>query len=157
MEELSLLAELLHKCHIVYGENGVNEKKTFVCSLCLKTNMEVFTINVLLLKRPKTEVLKLDLTSFCITMSSVQQTIFLVQVIVKYMEKNPDRYNETLLYRTYFSSYSVLRYVSRFLCSGKMYIIIYNNSGEWLWNSTNFIVVGFCSLFWRRPCTKRTQ
>ena len=27
------------------------------------------------------------------------------------------------------------------------------NGGRWLWNSTNFFVICFCSLFWPWPCT----
>lgn len=81
---------------MVSGENCV-KGKTFVVLLS-QTNMEMFTINVPLLKRSKTEVqLNLDSTNFYITMSSVQQTIFLAPVMAKYMEKNFDRYNETLL------------------------------------------------------------
>ena len=83
MNESGLLAKLLYKCHMVSGENCV-KGKTFVVLLC-QTNMEMFTINVPLLKRPKTEVqLNLDSTNFYIInyMSSVQRPLFLAPVIV---------------------------------------------------------------------------
>ena len=31
------------------------------------------------------------------------------------------------------------------------------NRGEWLWNSSKFFVVCFCSLFWPWPCTKHNS
>ena len=31
------------------------------------------------------------------------------------------------------------------------------NRGEWLWNSTKFFILCFCSLFWPWPCTKHNS
>ena len=31
------------------------------------------------------------------------------------------------------------------------------NRGEWLWNSTKFFVVCYCSVFWPWPCTKHNS
>ena len=36
-------------------------------------------------------------------------------------------------------------------------LLIIVTKGEWLWNSTKFFVVGFCSRFWWWPCTKHNS
>ena len=55
MIESSLLAKRLHKCHIVYVNCKLCERKKLVVFLS-QTKHGMFTVNVLLLKRPKTEI-----------------------------------------------------------------------------------------------------
>ena len=51
------------------------------------------------------------MTNLDITKSSFSRTIFFTPVIVKYLEKDLDIYNETSLCRTNFASPLALRYI----------------------------------------------
>ena len=61
----------------------------------------------------------------------------------------------------YYSNFSVASIMLLKLCIetwfNRQHIFIIVNRGEWLWNSSKFFVVCFCSLFWPWPCTKHNS